>query len=373
MKPLKLIFALITLICLLITPVLAEDAKDVNPQYDMQFEASGAEELLKALDEETKALLDELGLDLKNPNSLKAFSFKKLFKTLFNCIVDGFKAPLKTFVAVLGIIVVFSLLSSTLLEVSDTGGKRIFLTLMLITVLLSPLATLIESTAELLKTLSAFLTVLIPILAGILSSLGKILTAGGMTATVLAVCQFMSYFLSVFLIPAVRAATCLGICGNVADIKGVSRLCDTLKNAVLWCFGTASAIFLSILGLGTSLAQTTDGALIRTTKSVVSGILPVMGPLISETLTTAGGCLNILKTGVGIYGIVALLVITLPLLCTLLCWRASMLLLTALSELFLLDEATALFKSLDFCLSMLSGALFFTLLIYIISVGTILR
>jgi stage III sporulation protein AE len=203
--------------------------------------------------------------------------------------------------------------------------------------------------------------------------MGYVTAAGGMSAAVIGVSQFMSQFISLILVPIAKAVTCLGFCGSLSLIDGVVKLCTILKNAVLWCFGTASAIFLSVLGMQTTISVSADSLVFKTSKSVISGLIPVMGPLISETLSTANGCLNILKSGVGIYGILALCLSVLPILISLISWKICMELALAVGGLFCTDEVASVFKTVDFCVVILIGATVFTLLVYVISFGTILK
>ena len=375
MKTFKIIISLSLLLFFFCPKVLAneEALKEEASIYEKQFEISGAGELGETLSEETKNLLNELGIDPSSYQSLSAPSVKSFFKVILNCLLNGIKEPFKVLISSVGIILIFSLINAGVPSSEFFGGYNIFLTLILSAIILVPLSSVIDVTAEALKGLSAFLTVFVPVLAGILSAKGYALTAGGMQTAVLTVSQFMSHFVSLLLVPITKAITCLGLCGSLSSLLGLEKFCALIKNGILWCFGTASAIFLSIISMQTAVSAATDSTALRTSKSIVGGLIPVMGPLISESLSVAGGCLNVLKTGVGIYGILALLLSVLPVLTSLICFKGAMVVSLSVAELFCISEAVSLFRIIDFCLSVLIGSTVFILLVYIISFGTVLK
>ncbi len=375
MKAFKIIITLSLLVFIFCPKALAE-GEALNKEgyiYEKQFEVSGASDMEGALSEETKSLLNELGIDPSSYQNLTAPSIKGFFKVVLNCILNGIHEPFKVLVSSVGIILIFSLINAGLPSSNFFGGYNIFLTLILSAIVIIPLSSVIDLTAEVLKGLSSFLTIFVPVLAGILSAKGYTLTAGGMQTAVLAVSQFMSHFVSLLLVPVTKAITCLGLCGSLSSLVGLEKFCALIKNGILWCFGTASAIFLSIISMQTAVSAATDSTALRTSKSIVGGLIPVMGPLISESLSVAGGCLNVLKTGVGIYGILALLLSVLPILTTLVCFKGAMLISLSVAELFCINEAAGLFRIIDFCLSVLIGSSVFILLVYIISFGTVLK
>ena len=203
MKIFKKIILCISLISLLIVPVSAKE----NEHYKEQYEASNAEKMEQYLSDETKSLLEELKIDISDYGSLKAPEFKSIFKVIFDCITKGIKTPFITALSSVGIILIFSLINTTLSLEESYGGYNIFLVLIIGLVVISPLASLIDATAQILKGLTVFLTVFTPILAGILTSMGYVATAGGMSAAVIGVSQFMSQFISLLLVPITKAVT----------------------------------------------------------------------------------------------------------------------------------------------------------------------
>lgn len=368
MKIIKIIAVSFLLFAALTVTASAESNKEEI--YKKQYEAGGADKLEENLSEDTKELLKRLEINAEEYSSLKAPDFKEMLEIILECVTEGVKKPLEISASVLGIILLFSLLN-TAFSVSDTGGNEIFLVLVIGTVLLSPLTQLISATSAVLKTLAAFLNIFIPVFGGILSASGHINLGTTVSAGFIGAGQLMLQFVSLVLVPSAKAVACLTLCGSMSGISGINNFCKFIKNLILSLFGTVSAIFLSVLSMQTGLAASADSTLLRTSKSVISSLIPVMGPLISETIGTAGGCLGVLRTGIGVYGVLALFLTALPILISLLAYKFFIGFLMGVGHIFDMSRPVSVLNSASFCIDILIGALVFTLLIFIISIGVI--
>ena len=67
-----------------------------------------------------------------------------------------------------------------------------------------------------------------------------------------------------------------------------------------------------------------DNLSMRTAKFIIGSAVPVAGGVLSEALGTLTASVSLLKSSVGIYGVVACVVIFLPLLTELFLWRVGL-------------------------------------------------
>ena len=72
---------------------------------------------------------------------------------------------------------------------------------------------------------------------------------------------------------------------------------------------------------------------IRTTKFLVGNFVPVVGSALADALMAAQGSIRIIKNAVGVAGVVAALIIFLPVLTEALLWRMALALTSACSDL----------------------------------------
>jgi stage III sporulation protein AE len=63
-----------------------------------------------------------------------------------------------------------------------------------------------------------------------------------------------------------------------------------------------------------------DGVTARAARFLIGSFVPVVGGALSETVSAARGCLRLIKTSVGAYGILAAAFVFLPVLLRVFCW-----------------------------------------------------
>ena len=373
MKALKIFSVFVLLIITFSFTVSAAEENNYNEYYARQFEASGAGNLSSGLDSETKRLLEDLGIDISDLESIKAPDIKNVFAVILDCVKNGISKPLSVTVCLMGIMLIFSLINATVPMEKQYGGYTVFVCLACGVILLTPVAELIRGSETVLKTLSGFLIVFVPVLAAVTASAGYGATSAGMSAMLIGATEFMSQFVSFFFVPVTGGIMCLGVCSSFSPFPGLAKLCELIKKGALWCFGIATTVFSGVLSMQTSVSAAADTIGIKTSKTVIASMLPVMGPAISEALGTARGCMSLLRSGVGIYGIVGLALTVLPMFISLICWRLGLWLCSVVSEIFEIKQATALFKAVDFCLAVLVGALVFVAMLFIISITVVTK
>lgn len=373
MKIFKFVLAVFFITTIFSIEVFAEESGEYKEYYKRQYESSTFSEAENYLDSETKELLESLEIDISDIDSIKTPDAANVFSVIVNCIKNGIEKPLSSAVSIMGIMLIFSLINATVPMEKDWAGFSAFLCLACGIVLLNCVSELIHGTETVLKGLSGFLLVFIPVLAAVTTSAGYATISSGMSTMLIGAVEIMSQFVSFGFVPVVGGIMCLGVAGSVSPFSGISKVCEIIKKGAIWCMGIATTVFSGVLSMQTSVATATDSIGIKTSKTIISGILPVMGPAISETLGTAGVCLGLLRSGVGIYGGLAIALAVLPMVISLICWRVVLWICEVLSEILEIKQVFELFKAVDFCLAILVGALIFVAMLFIISITIVTK
>ena len=363
-------FLLILMFILTVGAKAEGDAID-NELYKKQFEQSGAGDLISALPDDTAKILDDFGLEIENPNSLFSADTKSIFSVLYDFLTKGISAPLKTALSIIGVLLIFASFEGFLEK--EQSNITVFVCFIASIIATAPIFSVMDSVKQAIQSLSAFMLSLVPVYSGIMLSLGNSTASGGFSTLLLGASETVSYLISYLFIPLSGAVMCLGICGGISPVAGISRLSEWIKKSANWAMGIATTLFLSILSLQNTFAQATDGLGLRASKAMLSGTIPIMGPAIAETISTARGCLGLLRSGVGIYAVAAIGVLALPIIIQLVLWRFSMWISSAVCEIFGMKQVEGLLRSVDFCLSVLLSAVCFTALLFIIALAMTFR
>ncbi len=368
MKFIKLFSLMILFTTLLCSNVCAEQLDDY---YEEQFSASEVRESYDALDNSAKKILEDIGLNISSAEEFSPPDFKSIITVIINCFKNGIKEPFKITLSAVGIIMIFSLINATVPLEENYGAYNIFIIFSVVLVYFNSLYQLLTGCSAVLQALSSFLVVFIPCLCGVLTAFGYTATSAGASTMLIMSLDAMSLLSSYILVPAATSVMCLGLGAGISPLGGVARLCGYIKKGVLWFLGIASGVFSSVLGMQTAVAAAGDNIAVRASKTIITGVFPIMGPTLAETLNTARGSLGILKSGIGIYGIIAIAAILLPMVISLLCWRLSFAVCRLVADFFEIKGIATVFESIDFCVTILLGSTVFIGMLYIISVAVV--
>ncbi|MBE6761889.1 MAG: hypothetical protein E7551_06340 [Ruminococcaceae bacterium] len=355
------LFFMVTLV------VSAEEAAFEEELFKRQLQQSGAGEIDSFLPADTAKILEDLGINPENPETLFSFDGKGIVSVVFSFLTDGISAPLKTALSIIGILLIFASFEGVLEQ--NQNNMSIFVCFVASIVATQPIYSLMESVKEAIQSLSTFMLSLVPVYTGIMLSLGKTMASSGFSTLLLGASEVIAYLVSYLFVPISGAVMCLAVCGGISPVLGILRLSEWIKKCSTWAMGIATTIFLGILSLQNTFSSAADGLGIRASKAMLSSTIPIMGPAIAETISTARGCLNILRSGVGIYAVIAIGILALPVITELILWRFSMWVSSAVAEMFGIKQVELLLRSVDFCLSVLLAAVCFTALLFVIALA----
>ena len=125
-------------------------------------------------------------------------------------------------------------------------------------------------------------------------------------------------------------------------------------------------IFVGLLGIQGLVGSSADNITMKTTRFLIGSFVPVVGGALSEAFSTAQGCIRLLKTTVGVYGVLAFVMTFLPILLETVLWLWTVNIAAAVSELLEAGNMAKMLKASASVLSILiSLVLCFALLMII--------
>ena len=362
----RLVLIFIFMLCFVFT-ASAED-KDL---YKEQFNASGIEEIGDEIPYTAKEFLSDFSIDISDSEWVNSLSGENAIKHIISFVKNGAAPILKTLGIILSLVILSSIITTSVKEnMSDTVT---FTTVLAIaTVLLNPIYTLLTATVDAIYGCAAFITAFIPIFAGIIAASGKPLTSASMSSILLLAASFVSFVANSVVIPLMGGHLSLSVAASVSPLLQNANLAGAVKKLSLWIMGFVSTIFLGILSIQTAVNSSADSLSLRTAKFIVGSTIPVAGGVLSEALSTVTASLSLLKSSVGIWGVLICAATLLPLLCELLIWRFGLWALSFLSDTLSVPKVSALLKSLDSVLSVLVGIVLLTAALFIISLSVVI-
>ena len=105
---------------------------------------------------------------------------------------------------------------------------------------------------------------------------GSVTTASVVQPILLFLIEFIGNLIKNLIIPIVSLITVLIIISKITDRIQITKLSSFLKSSIVWGLGIVLTLFVGVLSIEGSLTSSIDGVTAKTTKAVVSNLIPVV-------------------------------------------------------------------------------------------------
>lgn len=343
-----------------------------NADYTQQYEALNLEEIKNSLDSETQNLFEKMGIDPSDEKWVNKISGEGVFKHIKNFLSVGLKRPLKSGCAVFAVIIITAAITSfgntdaanqTAIFASAAACGAIVATNVFSTV---------SASANSMKSICIFMLAFIPIFAGLVSLSGNAVTSVSMSTLLLTATESVSMISSFFIMPFMGGYLSISLSSTISPLIARSSIAELIKKISLWTFSLLSTVFVGILGIQTAVNSAADTLTAKTAKFIIGTSVPITGTALAEAAATVSASMGLLKSSIGIYGVVAIIFILLPTVAELILWRIIICLCSALSDSFSLLKIGDLLRAVDSMLSILLGLLLLVAGLFIISFSVVI-
>lgn len=357
MRRAKLVICILALLVLCAYPVQAQTFDEL---YREQLEASGGEALLDALPKETRELLERLNIDSLQADSFTELDTNSLLGELWELFKTAAGEPLTACGTVLGILLVYAWVDGmrqTLRteEVSSVFG--VICALAACGSVMMPIAGHLERVSEAMKSVSVFMSSFVPVYAGILVSGGQLSAAVSFQSIILYAAELLSWIAGSLIVPLLSISLALGLTGSLTPELKLGRVGAMTGKAATWILTLGMVLFTGVLSLQTFVGGAADKLSDRALRFSIAHFVPVVGGSISEAFSTIRGCLHLLRSTVGCFGVVATLIIVLPPMLSCLIWNLMLSVGEMAAELFGLPSFSELLKTAHGIMRCLVGVL----------------
>ena len=307
-KMLCVLFILI--ISILFFPAVHAQA---DPVLQNTLEASGAGQV--TLTDDASGFMEENHISISDPQGTLSITPKMVFRHMWESFKDNLTQPLKVLGGLIAVILLTAVIDGLGDTVQNKNTARIFSiisTLVCVGIITEPICTCIQNTANALVAGGNFMISYVPVFSGILAASGNITSAGSYNIIVLSVAEIFTQIASTLLMPLLGFCMALAVVESINPAISLSGMTNGIKKAATWGVGFLMTIFVGLLTIQSITGSSVDTVTIKATKFVMSSAIPVVGSAVSDAYTTLRGSLGLLRSGVGTYGVIALVLTMLP-------------------------------------------------------------
>lgn len=168
---------------------------------------------------------------------------------------------------------------------------------------------LLSLATETIEQISQYGKLLLPVMCGALSAQGGITGAAALYTGTAFFNAILSTAITKIMVPLIYIFLALGITNGVIGDNLLKKMQDFSKWLVTWSLKICLYIFTGYMGLTGVVSGSTDAAALKATKLTISGMVPVVGGILSDASESILVGAGVMKNAAGIYGILAILAV----------------------------------------------------------------
>ena len=173
--------------------------------------------------------------------------------------------------------------------------------------LLKPSNTMIHLGTTTITELSNYGKLLFPVLTAALAANGGITKSAALYTGAVALDSVLCAVISSIVVPAVYIFLTLSIVSGATGEKRFDKMKKHIKDFITWGLKKVLYIFTAFLGITGVVSGSADAAAVKATKMAISGVVPVVGSMLSSASETVLVGAGVIKNSVGVYGLLAIL------------------------------------------------------------------
>ena len=172
-----------------------------------------------------------------------------------------------------------------------------------------PTNSLIVLGAATIKELSDYGKLLLPVLTGALAAQGGATSSAALYTGTAIFDAVLSSVISKLIVPMLYVYLCLCVANSAAGETLLKKIRDFVKWAMTWCLKIVLYVFTGYISITGVVSGTADAATIKAAKLAISSAVPVVGSILSDASETILVSAGVLKSAVGVYGLLAILAV----------------------------------------------------------------
>lgn len=155
-------------------------------------------------------------------------------------------------------------------------------TLSIAALLLQPSGTLIHLGAETVEELSAYGKLLIPVMTAALAAQGGTSASAALYVGTAFFDAVLCSLITALIVPMIYIFLCLAVAGNAVGEAVLDKLRDLVRWLMTWVLKIVLYVFTGYMGITGVVTGATDAAALKAAKLTISGMVPVVGGILSD-------------------------------------------------------------------------------------------
>nr|WP_316613748.1 hypothetical protein [uncultured Ruminococcus sp.] len=327
-------------------------------------------EIESSIDDETKSELSKFGIsgiDDITKNGIDSTSVWNYLKELFASYSSG---PLAALILLTAVLLLASVAESYTYSLRYTETRDIMgvvVSLFITSIIVSPVTRMIALSSTVIQGASAMMTVYLPVMTGILIFSGHAISSGGYYAAVITVSQVISRLSVTVFTPLLSVFLSLSVCASISSRVRLGGFIEIVSKGFKYGITFLMSVFTAVIGLNGALSGAADSVANKAARFGLSSFIPLIGSSIAEAYGAIQNSVGILRSGAGVFIIIALLLSFAPLITQSILWSVTLWIARSIGEMLSVTSATSMISALSQFLSALRAMLIAVMTVFVIA------
>lgn len=349
--------------------VFAVSSFETNAEEFSEFKRN-MDSLMDGLSDEVKQDLTSLEIDSANINDISNIGFDEILDLVVKKLTQAGKTPLSASAVVIAVLILNALFESYTDALKYSQTKEVFSvisTLTITTTLVLPIIDLINDSIATVNDASNFMLVYIPIMVAILTYSGHAVSSASYYSFMVLACQGVSQVSTKIISPLLNVYLSLCVSSSISDKINLRGVCQMFSKVIKWLLSFSMTIFSALMTIRGMITTAYDSVSARAVRFTMSSFIPIVGAALAESYKTIQGSVNLLRTGAGVFVILAIFVVFLPCICRCFVWLLSINICKTIGELISSSSAINMLGSVSSVISTVFAIIVCIMAVFIIS------
>ncbi len=359
------------IILILITTFLLLSIFNI-PGFATDFKEE-ANDLWQSLDDRTKEFLNELGVDEISINDLYEITPMRAIKFLLKTVVTTGSDIVKKVVLII-VVLIITAITVSFIDNSNSVIKVIHFVsaLTIISIVIVSVVRMLNDAVAAVKTTCIFVDAYLPIMCAAIIATRNPAMAFTYNSFTIFLSAVITTTADKILVPIITCLLSFNILSSFSLENYRTRIIKTIKRLLIIALSLFSTIFTGLLTTQSILASSSDSVMLKGIRFISGAFIPIVGGGVGDALSSVFSSFLIMKNSFGVFIIIAIILINLPVMIELLIWYFVLNFCSIVSSMLNIDNTTEILDSLSSIISLLNIIVFFITFTLVISTGVIL-
>ncbi len=337
---------------------------------DFQEESN---ELWESLDDQTKEYLDELGVDEVSINELYEITPLRAVKFLIKTVITTSSDIVKKVILIVVVLIITSIIVSFVSNSNSVIQIVHFVSaLTIISIVIVSFVRILNDAVAAVKTTCIFVDSYLPIMCAAIIATRNPAMAFTYNSFTVFLSAVITTIADKMLVPVISSLLSFNILSSFSLENYRTRIIKTIKRLLIIILSLFSTIFTGLLTTQSILASSSDSVMLKGIRFISGAFIPIVGGGVGDALSSVFSSFLIMKNSFGVFIIIAIILINLPVIIELLIWYFVLNFCSIVSSMLNIDNTTEILDSLTSIISLLNIIVFFITFTLVISTGVIL-